>query len=239
MAVRLVQQRYLYHPTPGPAGNWEYGYQRTVVGDDPDANDRVFFFCHGNMGSAFQRLPWVGVFGAGHYFIHEYAGFGSRYGLDKLQRDVIIARARAALHTLPAGPLYFVGESLGTGVVCELAEEFRPRVLLLLTPYTTMTAMAQRFLPFLGPLLLQDRYNTVHYLRQLQRYEHTPRVLVVAGWEDSIIPRSQARQVAKAGSGTIIWYGGDHEDLFAQKDEWLPLLQQVLSVSLGSPPRIS
>lgn len=218
--LRSLVQRYLYHPVPGPVGNWEYGYHRQVSGE---GEERVFFFCHGNAGNATQRLPWVGVFGPGHYYLHEYAGFGARYGQDELRRDRLIARARAAVKTLPAGPLYFIGESLGTGVVCELAGEFRPCGLLLLTPYTTMTAMAHRVIPLFGPLFLTDRYNTVHYLRSLQHLQYPPRTLVVAGWSDSTIPRSQARRVAKAGSGSVVWYSGDHEDLYRLREEWLPL----------------
>ena len=224
--VRKVTDHYLYHPTPGPTDNWEYGCHRYVEG-----SDRVFFFCHGNMGNASQRLHWVGVFGPGHYYLHEYAGFGSRYQKDALRRDVLVNRARAAIRTLPAGPLFFIGESLGTGIVCELAESFRPRGLVLLTPYSTMTAMAHRFFPVMGPLFLPDRYNTVHYLRNLQWYDHPPLVLIVAGLRDTIIPRRQIQQVAKAGQGTIFWYGGDHEDLFARRSEWLSLVREALVVA--------
>jgi len=223
--LRALEQRYLYHPVPGAMGNWEYGWYRYVPGKH---SDRVFFMCHGNMGNASQRLHWVGVFGAGHYYLHEYAGFGARHGQDELQREVIMKRAAEALKTIRAGPLYFIGESLGTGVVCELAVHYRPIGIFLLTPYSTMTAMAHRFVPLLGPLFLQDRYNTVHYLRQLQRLDHPPRLLVIAGWSDTIIPRSQIKQVAKAGGGSVAWYSGDHEDVFIEREQWLPLLEFFL-----------
>ena len=221
-----IEQRLLYHPLPGSSGNWEYGHYRQV-----GTSNRVFFMCHGNMGNARQRLAWVGIFGEGHYYIHEYAGFGSRYGLDELSRTSLVHRANMALATIHTGPLYLIGESLGTGIVCELATRYYPRGIVLLTPYSTMTAMAHRVIPILGPLLLQDRYNTVHYLRMLQRLPHPPWISVVAGRSDSIIPASQTRQVAKAGTCSVLWYTGDHDDLFRAQVEWLPAVTRLLSRS--------
>ena len=226
-----LEQDFLYHPTPGPVGNWEYGFQQKIAGS---GEERLFFFCHGNSGNAYQRLPWVGVFGPGQYYIHNYVGFGSRYGVEKPQRTTLIAYALQALRSLPADNLYLVGESLGTGVVCELAATVVPRALVLLTPYSTMTAMAHRFFPVLGPLVLQDRYNTVHYLRQLVKLPCPPQVLIVGGRQDNIIPVSQIEKVRKAGKGTVVWYTGDHQDLFSQREQWQEIIQKLLKVPTPS-----
>jgi predicted alpha/beta hydrolase family esterase len=142
--------------------------------------------------------------------------------------------ATAAVKSLnPDMPLYLIGQSLGTGVACELAATCHLPALkgiLLLTPYTTMTDMAQHMVPIIGPLLLRDRYDCVHNLEKLTQDHNPPRIVVVAGRHDQMIPSSHAGRVATAGNGLLLYYNGGHSDVYLTSQSWVPIVKQYFEI---------
>jgi pimeloyl-ACP methyl ester carboxylesterase len=126
--------------------------------------------------------------------------------------------AEAALDALAkrgVGPdhITLAGVSLGTGVATEMARRGRGSALVLVSPYTSITAMAQRTAWFLPTsVLVPDRFDTLGKAPSIR----LP-TLVVHGDADEVIPVVMGRTVAAAidGARLRIVAGGHHNDLFA------------------------
>jgi pimeloyl-ACP methyl ester carboxylesterase len=119
------------------------------------------------------------------FYILEYPGYADRAGSPS-ERNFFDA-ADEALRTLGTnGPVYVLGESLGTGVAAYLAGAHPGKIagLILLSPYNCLTDVAQYRKPFLPAwLLLADRFPSADYLRSY----HGPVGIMVDG-RDWIVP---------------------------------------------------
>jgi pimeloyl-ACP methyl ester carboxylesterase len=168
---------------------------------------------HGNAGCAFQ---------CGHYadviqevapldvYIVEYPGYADRPGTPN-ERS-LEAAVEEAFQSLPAnGPLYLVGESLGTGVAAWLAGRHPERVagVIMLAGYNSLADVAQTHMPWLpARLLLRDRFPAEDYLRTY----HGP-LAVLAASGDTVIPAKFARRLHNQYVGPKKFWefpGGDH-----------------------------
>jgi alpha-beta hydrolase superfamily lysophospholipase len=121
--------------------------------------------------------------------------------LDELERQGI-GPERVAL----------MGISLGTGVAAEMAARGRGAALILVSPYTSITAMAAGAVPFLpGGWLCPDRFDTLSKAPRL----HLP-ALVIHGDSDEVVPFAMGQQVAASipGATLRVVHGGHHNDLF-------------------------
>jgi pimeloyl-ACP methyl ester carboxylesterase len=84
------------------------------------------------------------------------------------------------------GPVYLLGESLGSGVAAHLAGKFPDQVagLILLSPYNRLTGVAQYRRPYIPAwLFLVDRFPSEAYLRKY----HGPVGISVDG-QDTVVP---------------------------------------------------
>ncbi|MBW3591922.1 MAG: lysophospholipase [Actinobacteria bacterium] len=130
--------------------------------------------------------------------LFDYRGYGGNPGSPTergLGRD---ARAAYEFMVGDAGlapqQLLYYGESLGAAVVAELATEHPPAGLVLRSPFEDLASVGKLHYPFLPvDLLLKDRYPLAEQIAGLD----VP-VTVIYGEQDSIIPPSQSRAVAKA-----------------------------------------
>jgi fermentation-respiration switch protein FrsA (DUF1100 family) len=147
--------------------------------------------------------------------LFDYRGYGGNPGdpsADGLALDVRAARAYLVddLRTR-ADRLIYYGESLGGGVVSELAVKYPPAGLLLRSPFTELADTAAEHYPFLPVrLLLKDRFPVVEHVRAVR----VP-TTVVYGGADSIVPPAQSRAVAAASAGRVTVVevpGADHND---------------------------
>ena len=133
---------------------------------------------------------------------HEAGLYGDASAvLDALQREGI-GRDRVAL----------LGISLGTGVAVEMAARDRAAALVLISPYTSIPAVAAAALLFLpARWICPDRFDTLSKAPGLR----VP-TLVIHGDADEVVPFTMGRQVAAAVSGATmrIVAGGHHNDLF-------------------------
>jgi len=144
----------------------------------------------------------------------DYRGYGGNPGRpdeDGLARDV-----RAGLAYLSAagfGPdrIIYFGESLGSGVVAELATEFAPAGLMLRSPFVDLASVGAHHYPLLPVrALLRERYPVADNVETV-----TSPTVVIYGSADTIVPADQSRQVAERAAGTvsvIVVDGADHND---------------------------
>jgi uncharacterized protein len=97
------------------------------------------------------------------------------------------------------GPVHLLGESLGTGVAAHLAGTFTTNVagVLLITPYNTLTDVAQYRMPIVPVRwLLRDHFPSGEYLR---RY-HGPVVMLVTT-QDEVVPYKFGRRLYDGYAG--------------------------------------
>ena len=175
----------------------------------------VVFFLHGNAGSLQTWFVNTGYYRRLNLdlFMLDYRGFGKSSGRitseAQLMADVRTAWAQIA-------PLYagkqriFYGRSLGTGLAAQLAAEVQPELTVLVSPYTSVAALAAETYPWVPGAVLRYPLRTDEALPRVQG-----RVLLVHGRRDTLIPpahseRLQALQpraemlwVPEAGHGDI------------------------------------
>lgn len=166
-----------------------------------------WLLAHGNGGMALDRAYMVerlriAVAAGACLSILEYPGYGAADGapsrIEIMRRArLLLAQVQAASAAMePPPPLLLIGESLGTGVVAELAESAPGQVagLLLLTPYEDLAAVASDHFPWLpASVILRDRFRPAQALADYPG----PVQLIVAG-ADTLIPPPHAQALAAA-----------------------------------------
>lgn len=203
-----------------------------------------WLMAHGNAGMALQRA-YVAQrlreqLGPGACLsVIEYPGFGAAAG--QPSRHTLVEQASAAwnaLDTPPAVPRFLIGESLGTGVVAELAARFGPQVagILLLTPYEDLAEVAASHFPWLpSRWLLRDRFEPMRLLRDYDG----PVQLIVAGADRVIEPVHAQRLAAGLRNAHLHTEPGlDHNEL-EYRPHWWTLVQQLHAHGLTGGQRPS
>jgi uncharacterized protein len=155
---------------------------------------------HGNAGHAFHRsqavarLRQAGV--SSPIYILEYPGYGARAGIPT-ENSLVVAALEAI--DLLRSRVVLLGESLGSGVACQVAARRRESVagLVLLTPFDSLITVARKHYPVIpSGLILKDRYQSS---RALQDF-HGP-VAVIMADHDTIIPAESTRRLFESYSG--------------------------------------
>jgi uncharacterized protein len=184
-------------------------------GEAPDAP--AVLVANGNGGHRGLRAPLAAALhDAGlAVLLFDYRGYGGNPGTPSeagLALDVRAARAFLLEEAgVPADRLLYLGESLGAGVVTELATEHPPAGLVLRSPFVDLASVGAEHYPFLPVrALLRDRYPVAEHVAAIQ----VP-TTVVHGGADSIVPPGQSRAVADAAAvlhRVVEVPGADHND---------------------------
>jgi alpha-beta hydrolase superfamily lysophospholipase len=185
-----------------------------------DATARTIVVFHGNGETIGGRVPlardlWRRGFGV---VLTEYRGYGpasdsGQPDEEGLYRDAAAVLDELARQGIDAPRVTLLGISLGSGVAAEMAARGRAASLVLVTPFTSITAMAHRVAPFLPtPWVCPDRFDTLSKAPRI----HVP-TLVIHGDADEVVPFPMGRQVAGAIASATFRpvAGGHHNDLFA------------------------
>jgi hypothetical protein len=179
--------------------------------------DVTVLVANGNGGDRSDRARLASALADAGFavLLFDYRGYGRNPGHpseEGLSRDVRAAY-RYLVEEMAVSPqrmLYF-GESLGAGVVAELASEHPPAGLLLRSPFVDLASVGQYHYPLVPVrLLLRDRYPVAELVARI-----TVPTTIVYGTADTIIPPSQSRQVAEAAAGPVTQVelvGAGHND---------------------------
>jgi uncharacterized protein len=185
-----------------------------LVGAGPRTVARVLYF-HGNAESALQNLPLAEELARGgiETFLAEYRGYAGLRGRPSeagLTRDGEAALAAFRGGRADAVPLVFVGRSLGSGVAVEVASHRPPRLLILVSPYTSLVDLGRSLVGPLAPLLVPDRFDNLSKIAGLD----CP-IVIVHGTRDEVVPFEMGRRLAAAGRNVrfIPLEGRTHNDL--------------------------
>lgn len=195
----VIQRFLLYSPVASkdmPLGwtevkNQQGGYLLGIFNklmEEPSTQrQKAVVLFHGNRGNANSKIHYKKLFPEIEFFINEYPGFGFKKQLKPTSAN-ISRHAREFIEQIliryEPEDILLVGESFGTGVASMIAKEYGIRYLLLITPYTSLKAVAQdRFWYVPAKYLLKDDFNSIE---NLKNYEGN--VLFIASEEDEIIP---------------------------------------------------
>jgi pimeloyl-ACP methyl ester carboxylesterase len=250
----LAQRRLLYFPTryeraaaTGPARQaglepWLdragafVGWRAPHPGGAPVARAIVL---HGNAGTALDRTYLRDVLqapGLPPLDVHllEYPGYGPREGSPS--EESIVAATVEAIDLAGAGlPVLLVGESLGSAAAALAAAE-RPEVagLLLITPVSSVTALARRHYPFVPSGLVRDTFRADHALPRF-----AGKVAFLLAGRDEVAPPDLARSLFDVHPGPKrLWEdpGATHNTLPYRPGD--PLWSEITGFLLGyTPPR--
>ena len=180
----------------------------------PPARGRpVILFFHGNgdnlTGSAAAVKSYVARgYGA---VLPEYRGFGDVPGTPSersLYSDAYTVTHWMTKNGIPANRTVIMGYSLGTGVAAELALEVKPRALVLVAPYASISNVAAGYTSLVpARWLINQRFET---WRKIGRIDCP--ILLVHGADDRTVPpnNSLILKSAQPAADRIIFPGMGH-----------------------------
>lgn len=227
--------RRLIYPVPAYGG----GEHETTKGGThlvhrpaPEGG-RTVVYLHGNGSDLASVVPLAGLFarhGIGFAAI-EYPGYGPAAGQRISQAGILAAATDGLAHLrdggLAAADTVLVGESLGSSVAAHLASdgllvdgEGSGR-LVLVSPFTSMTAMVRRVVRRFPLVLVPDRWETEALAHRI-----TVPTLLVHGAQDSLVPpqMSAALEAVIPDVQRVLIEGRDHNTLWEAPSECLEVV---------------
>ena len=109
------------------------------------------------------------------------------------------------------------GESLGTGIATQIAQNKKFAGLILETPFTSMVDAAKNVYPYIPVgLLLKDRYENDKKIKKI----NIP-VLVMHGEEDQIVPFKMGKKIFEMANKPKYSYFTKYDDHMMEFDEKL------------------
>jgi fermentation-respiration switch protein FrsA (DUF1100 family) len=152
-----------------------------------------------------------------------YRGYGTNAGApseEGLYKDARAAIAFLQAQLLPMEEIIFLGRSLGSGVAVQMATEYLPYAVVLVSPYTSIAAIGKMRYPYVPvDALLHDKFDSLGKMPQVQ----SP-VLIFHGRADETIPISHAYTLHEAAkdSQLFVYDTQGHNDLDLEK-----IVQQI------------
>jgi len=237
LGYAVFQRRLIYHPSvfrpeqvdqmaqsarlerwTEPAGR-AIGMKRLSPRQPAEGSVLIFYGNGSRATGCAHYADVIQVVAALDVFIMEYPGYADRPGSPS-QKELFRA-ADEAFSLLPTnGPVYLLGESLGTGVAAYLAGAHPGQVagVVLLGAYNRLANVAQHHFPLLPAYwLLVDRFPAEDYLRSY----HGPVAVLVAG-QDQVVPERFGRRLYDRYAGPKrLWEfpEGDHGSVMEQPSE--------------------
>jgi pimeloyl-ACP methyl ester carboxylesterase len=175
----------------------------------------VVFFLHGNAGNLESWFVNTALYRRANYdlVMLDYRGYGKSSGRieseAQLKADVAAVWRQVAARY--AGKrVVFYGRSLGTALAADLATKVRADLTVLVSPYTSMSALARRHYPWVPAPLLRYPLRTDEALARV-----AGPVLLIHGEHDELIPleHSRALQALAPRSSLVVIAGAGHGDL--------------------------
>lgn len=188
----LRQRSILYYPHPPVATEeadafWlESENQRIKIWHVDNGPGPALIYFGGNAEDVSGNLPFFKTSVPSYsLYLMNYRGYGGSSGFPSetsLYADSLALYEQVSKHH---NQVVVMGRSLGTGMAVYCASQKKVSAVILVTPFSSMTALASSYYPFMpvGPLL-KDRYDSQQYAQNI-----TAPVLTLTAENDEIIPR--------------------------------------------------
>lgn len=159
------------------------------------ASKGVILYFHGNKGNINRALYQIRTFLFQDYdiFITDYRGYGKSQSTLHSDKEMY-ADAQVVYDYLKKqfkeSEIHILGYSLGTGVASNLASKNNPKHLFLVAPFTSLTAIKDKYLWFLPDFLLRFQLPNKKHLPDVQ----CP-VSILHGTNDEIVDYEFAKEL--------------------------------------------
>ena len=186
----------------------------------PSKNGKIVIYFNGNKsGMHLHETFYAEIVKAGYGLLtFNYRGYGKNEGAPTeqgLYDDAHAAISYLQQKKIPLESVIFLGRSLGSGVAMQMATEYLPHALVLISPYSSIAAIAKMQYPYMPiDLLLLDKFDSLSKAAQIA----SP-TFIFHGADDALIPPSEGEKLHQAihGSKLFIYKNQDHNNLnFAQ-----------------------
>jgi uncharacterized protein len=225
----LFQERLIFRGTRLPA-DYRFDFQHRfeeiripVPGGTLDALHftqaqprGLVFFVHGNAGNLATWTADIDFYRSVNYdlFIFDFRGYGKSTGRIVSEQQ-LFADVRAAWDSIAPSyrdkPVVIYGRSLGTAPAARLARDVNPRLLVLVTPFTSLAAVGKRAYPFAPGWLLKYPLRTDALIADVR----SP-ILLVHGTDDELLPLAESqtlKTLTRAPAELLVIAGAGHNDI--------------------------
>ena len=195
---------------------------------------KTIVYFHGNAGKLENRIHKLNHFKDMdiNFLIISWRGFSENSG--KPTEQGLYKDGKSAIDWLKNMGLddkdiILYGESLGTGIAIEIAQNKNFAGLILETPFTSMIDAAKNVYPYIPVgLLLKDRYENDKKIKNI----NIP-LLVMHGEEDQIIPFEMGKKIYEIANKPKYSYFTKYDDHMMEYDEKLVFALRSFMKSLN------
>ena len=174
---------------------------------------KTVLFLHGNAGSLENRIHKINHFKDMNvnFLIIAWRGFSGNDG--KPSEKGLYEDAKSALRWLNSKgvaneDIIIYGESLGTGVATEIAQNNNFAGIILESPFTSMVDAGKSKYPFLPvKLLLKDKYESVRKIKKI----NSP-ILIMHGKVDKLVPFYMGSKIYELANEPKYSYFSEYDD---------------------------
>ena len=183
---------------------------------------KTILFLHGNAGSLEDRIYKLNHFKDlnVNFLIVAWRGFSGNKG--KPTEAGLYIDAKSAIRWLKSRGvteenIVLYGESLGTGVAVEIAQDKNYAGIILESPFTSMVDLGKKYYPFFPvQLLLKDKFESFKKIKKVL----SP-VLVMHGSSDSIVPLAMGKKMYELANEPKFFYFQEYGGHMMTYDEKL------------------
>ena len=177
-------------------------------------NYKTILFLHGNAGTLENRIHKINHFKDMNinFIIVAWRGFSGNQG--KPTEEGLYEDARSAVRWLRAKGIkeeniIIYGESLGTGIATEIAQNKNFAGIILESPFTSMIDAAREKYPYLPVrFLLKDKYENIN----------SP-ILIMHGKIDNIVPFYMGKKMYELANEPKYFYFSEYDDHMLEYNE--------------------
>ncbi len=181
---------------------------------------KTILFLHGNAGSLENRIHKINHFKdlKVNFLIISWRGFSGNLG--KPTEEGLYEDASSAIKWLEAkgikkNSIIIYGESLGTGVATEIAQNKNFAGVILESPFTSMIDAGKDKYPFLPvKLLLKDKYESNKKIKNIK----SP-ILIMHGKVDNIVPFYMGQKMYELANEPKSFYFSEYDDHMMNYDK--------------------
>lgn len=196
----FAQRSFIYFPSPNTQHNYpeeSYTFEdatvRVIILNQGQPNALLYF--GGNAESVEHNAPDLMQHFPNHtLYLVQYRGYGSSTG--KPTEANLYDDALAIFDRIKPrhNKVSVIGRSLGSAVAAFLAAQKPVQNVILITPFDSIEALAQKTFPFFPvSLLLQDKYNALNWVPNIQA-----KTLLLVADNDQIVKAAHTEKLAKA-----------------------------------------
>ena len=235
VVVYFFQRKLLYHPfSPQLTGNGLLHSFETINFKTSDNlelkgwfhlknfNKKTILFLHGNAGNLDNRIDKLNSLGSMdiNFLIISWRGYSGNPGNPSeagLYKDALSGIEWLNKKGISNDQIILYGESLGTAITTEIAQNKNFAGIILEAPFTSMVDMGQKIYPiFPVRFLLKDKYESKNKIKNIK----SP-ILVLHGRKDKIVPFYMGEKIFEIANNPKFKYFTDLDDHMMNFDDKL------------------